>query len=121
MPGHAAGTTGLPARSSALGAFMPRGDGGRADPTGEFWDALRARGFRLTGPPVMDGQPHRAAVEGDKRGEKSGLYRGWLTGALPGGFIKNFRDETRTGNWKSGAALPAMSAAKREAMWRAAV
>ena len=56
----------------------------------EFADELRRAGLRVEGPPVMDGHMHRVAVEGDRRGKKSGAYVGHL-GGLPAGFIRNFK------------------------------
>ncbi len=86
----------------------------------EFADALAAAGLQLKALPIMDGQWHRAAVEGDKRHKRSGRYRGYLTGIRPAGFIQNFKDETRTRRWKSGATAPAMSPADDAAMQHAA-
>lgn len=80
---------------------------------GQFADALRAAGFRLSGPPIMDGKWQRCAVEGDKGRKQSGRYRGYLDGR-PAGYIQNFRDETRSGNWKANSAeRPTLSEADR--------
>ncbi len=68
----------------------------------------------------MDGKWHRAPVEGDKGRSKSGRYKGYLEGILPAGFIEHFKDPTRTGPWKSGAAMRPLSAAKRAALAREA-
>jgi phage/plasmid primase-like uncharacterized protein len=89
-----------------------------ADVVGEFADALTAAGFRLHTAPVMDGAWHRAAVQGDKGGEKSGRYKGYLDGIRPAGFIEDFRDPTNTRPWKAGAAPSVMSAAERAAVQR---
>lgn len=69
-------------------------------PIEEFAESLRALGCVVTGEhPNMDGKRHRIAVEGDRKGEKSGFYVAHLDGH-PAGYIKN----NRTGvdmRWKS--------------------
>jgi len=47
----------------------------------------------------MDGKKHRISVEGDKKGEKSGFYVGYLDGH-PAGYVKNNRTGIDT-KWKS--------------------
>ncbi len=89
------------------------------DPVSEFADAIRDAGGRLKGSPVMDGEWHRIPVEGDTRSAMSGRYKGYLNGRRPAGFIENFRDETRSGKWKSGAPMRTLSATERQAMQRA--
>ena len=84
----------------------------------EFAHALAAAGLRLKTAPIMDGQWHRAAVEGDRGKKQNGRYRGYVTGIRPAGFVQNFKDESRTGRWKFGGATPAMSPAEREAAQR---
>jgi len=87
----------------------------------EFGDALAAAGFVLKAPAILDGQWRRAAVAGDRGSQRSGRYRGFLDGFRPAGFVQNFRDETRTGSWKFGAASTAsLTAAERAAMQHAA-
>ena len=70
------------------------------NPHEEFGEALRSLGCVVAGEhPIMDGQRHRIATEGDKKGELAGFYVGHLDGH-PAGYIKN----NRTGldmTWKS--------------------
>ena len=44
----------------------------------------------MDGPPKMDGQWHRVPVDGDKKGQDSGSYRGFLDGR-PSGLATNYR------------------------------
>jgi putative DNA primase/helicase len=83
-----------------------------------FADALRDAGFRLRGQPVMDGIFQRVAVEGDRGRKQSGSYWGRLDGDIPYGFMRNFKDESRTGGWRYKAARPMRSAAEHEAAQR---
>ncbi len=84
-------------------------------PRDEFAEALSSMGAVVTGEhPIMDGQKHRIATEGDARGEQAGFYVGHLDGH-PAGYIKNNRtgDEMR---WKSkGYALDPAEKAKIQA------
>jgi phage/plasmid primase-like uncharacterized protein len=67
-------------------------------------------GLRLSGPPVMDGQKHPAAVEGNRGSHKSGFYRG----EHGHGFGMN----SKTGqsvNWRANGASQPLSAAQQEA------
>jgi phage/plasmid primase-like uncharacterized protein len=84
------------------------------DPISAFADALCDAGFRLSGPPTMDGRYHRCAVDGDKGRERSGCYRGFLDG-MPAGSMRNFRDESRSGKWCFKSDGPAHTAEEREA------
>lgn len=69
-------------------------------PQAEFADALRSLGAQVSGQhPVMDGQPHRIPMEGDKRGEASGFYVGHVDGH-PAGFAMNNRTGEKL-TWKS--------------------
>lgn len=84
-------------------------------PKDEFAEALADMGCLVSGDhPIMDGQRHRIAVEGDKKGEQAGFYVGHLDGH-PAGYIKN----NRTGldmKWKSkGYALDPEEKAKLHA------
>src|SRR6185437_7930287 len=79
-----------------------------ANPVEQFAEALRESGLRLDGPPVMDGQLHRVAVEGDRGKQRSGTYSGHLDGS-PAGFIQNFKTGTRT-NWKATGQAAALGA-----------
>ena len=69
-------------------------------PKDEFSDALKQLGCIVSDPhPIMDGKKHRIAVAGDKRGENSGFYVGYLDGH-PAGYIKNNRSGVEI-KWKS--------------------
>lgn len=69
-------------------------------PREEFAKALEALGCIVSdNHPIMDGQTHRIAAEGDSHGETAGFYVGHLDGH-PAGYIKN----NRTGidmRWKA--------------------
>lgn len=61
------------------------------DPVEAFTQALMDMGCLVTEEhPIMDGQPHRIATEGDKGKETAGFYIAHLDG-LPAGFIRNHR------------------------------
>ena len=69
-------------------------------PDKEFADVLSDMGFMLSGDhPVMDGQPHRVAVEGDRPTEVGGFYVGHLDGHPAGYAMNNRTGEER--RWKS--------------------
>ncbi|OQX14064.1 MAG: hypothetical protein BWK73_10420 [Thiothrix lacustris] len=68
-------------------------------PEVEFAKALKDAGLELPASPIMDGAKHRVSAVGDKTGQKSGEYVGYKDGH-PAGFIRNFRDESKTGSWK---------------------
>lgn len=71
-----------------------------ADPREEFRQAMLDIGLRPgEDHPRLDGGKHRVAAEGDKRGEKSGFYFGFLDG-LPAGFMKNHRTGAEL-RWKA--------------------
>ncbi|MGK3137971.1 LPD7 domain-containing protein [Pantoea trifolii] len=92
---------------SRLQKWLPdrsiRSSGG-GDPQAEFLDALTSGGLVLDGLPVMDGRRHRVPVADGKKGNKDGVYRGFLDGVKPGGWFINYhradndKDITR---WKS--------------------
>jgi len=67
-------------------------------PEDEFAQALKENGLILDGPPTMDGKWHRVAVEGDRKGQKSGSYRGFLEG-LPAGNITNYKSGQDPVKW----------------------
>jgi len=78
-----------------------------SDAQAEFASELQHVGLQVRGAPVMDGRLHRVAVEGDRRGKKSGAYVGHLDG-LPAGFIRNFK----TGEivrWKASGSIRSLS------------
>jgi putative DNA primase/helicase len=81
------------------------------DPRVEFAAAMREAGLRIEGLPEMDGRLHRAAVEGDKGREVSGVYKGHLDGH-PAGFIQNHKTGFKT-NWKSNVLNKALGARER--------
>ena len=92
---------------SRLQKWLPdrsiRSSGG-GDPQSEFLDALTSGGLVLDGMPVMDGRRHRVPVADGKKGNKDGVYRGFLDGVKPGGWFINYhraendKDITR---WKA--------------------
>lgn len=71
-------------------------------PAQEFAEALRDAGFVLQGNelPEMDGKRHRIATEGDKPGQRSGVYAGYLDGH-PAGWYQNHRASEGKVNWSS--------------------
>lgn len=70
----------------------------KISPEQEFAQALKENGLILDGPPTMDGKWHRVAVEGDRKGQKSGSYRGFLEG-LPAGNITNYKSGQDPVKW----------------------
>ncbi|MGL5291733.1 MAG: DUF5710 domain-containing protein, partial [Vibrionaceae bacterium] len=69
-------------------------------PRDEFAEALRSLGCIIDGAhPIMDGQKHRVATEGDKEGARAGLYVAYLDGH-PSGYIANYRTGD-TMKWRS--------------------
>jgi antirestriction protein ArdC/phage/plasmid primase-like uncharacterized protein len=62
----------------------------KLSPSDEFAAALNGHGLLVEGNPVMDGKWHRVAIEGDRKGQMSGSYRGFLDG-VPNGTIVNFK------------------------------
>lgn len=76
---------------------------GGGDPEAEFLDALTREGLVIQGMPVMDGQRHRVATVEDKKGNKSGVYRGFLDRRPGGWFINYHRAETEKSvtNWSA--------------------
>ncbi|MBY4841272.1 LPD7 domain-containing protein [Pantoea sp. DY-5] len=92
---------------SRLQKWLPdrsiRSSGG-GNPQEEFLDALTSGGLVIDGLPVMDGRRHRVPVADGKKGNKDGVYRGFLDGIKPGGWFINYhraendKDITR---WKA--------------------
>jgi len=78
---------------SRLNAWLPdrsiRSSGG-GDPQSEFLDALTSAGLVLDGLPIMDGKRHRVSVIEGKKGNRDGVYRGFLDGIKPGGCFINY-------------------------------
>jgi putative DNA primase/helicase len=77
------------------------------DPRLEFAEALQTAGLIINGLPVMDGKLRRVPVDGDRKGQRSGAYVGYLD-AHPAGFLENFRTGGRE-NWKSQTPQEALS------------
>ncbi|WP_417844393.1 zincin-like metallopeptidase domain-containing protein [Thalassospira sp.] len=75
----------------------------RMRPEEEFALACRENGLVIDGPPSMDGKWHRVAVEGDRKGQKSGSYRGFIEG-IPAGNIVNYKSGNEALKWVSSAA-----------------
>lgn len=67
-------------------------------PQEEFAEALEAHGLKLKGAPQMDGKWHRVEVEGDRKGQLSGSYRGFLDGR-PAGQIMNYKTGEKAVQW----------------------
>lgn len=88
---------------------------GGGNPEEEFMDALTAAGLELKGLPVMDGKRHRVAVVDGKKGNRDGVYRGFLDGVKPAGWFINYhtaendKDITR---WKASGGTDASPAAR---------
>jgi phage/plasmid primase-like uncharacterized protein len=85
-----------------------------ADVVADFAAALHRAGLRVSGPVEMDGKMHRVAVEGDRKGRKSGTYIGHLDG-WPAGYIHNHKTGTEI-RWKAERPTQAMAPAKRAAL-----
>ncbi|MGL4734155.1 MAG: zincin-like metallopeptidase domain-containing protein [Enterovibrio sp.] len=87
-----------------LARWLPKNVQSQQDPAisprDEFAEAMRSLGCIVDGAhPIMDGEKHRVATEGDKQGERAGFYVGHLD-AYPSGYIAN----NRTGEsmkWRS--------------------
>ncbi|WP_099319810.1 LPD7 domain-containing protein [Erwinia amylovora] len=103
---------------NVLQKWMPdrsiRSSGG-GNPEEEFLDALTAAGLELKGLPVMDGNRHRVSVVDGKKGNRDGVYRGFLDGVKPAGWFINYhtaendKDITR---WKASGGTDASPAAR---------
>ncbi|WP_216348642.1 toprim domain-containing protein [Roseomonas sp. TAS13] len=79
----------------------------------DFAVALHQAGLRVSGPVEMDGRMHRVAVEGDRKGQKSGTYVGHLDG-WPAGYIRNHKTGTEI-RWKAERPVVQMAPAERAA------
>ena len=69
------------------------------DPKREFAKEIEKAGLILNGLPEMNGKIQRVPVLGDKRGKKSGAYKGFEDG-IPAGFIQNHKTGAKF-NWKA--------------------
>ncbi|SIS85194.1 zincin-like metallopeptidase domain-containing protein [Insolitispirillum peregrinum] len=82
-------------------------------PVEQFAEALAVHGLELKGAPVMDGQWHRVPVTGDRQGQLSGSYRGFLDGVANGQMV-NFKQGGEAIQWT--AASVAISPEQRAAL-----
>jgi phage/plasmid primase-like uncharacterized protein len=76
-----------------LAKWIPEKEPGPApalDPVDELARQLTSAGFKLDGPPVMNGRIQRVAVEGGKAGAKDGAYLAHPDGR-PNGWIHNHK------------------------------
>ena len=94
-------------------AALPTAQERKELPEVEFKRALLAAGLIIPDKelPVMDGQFHRVMVQGDKKGQTSGAYKGHTDGH-PAGFIQNHLLGTKE-NWKSEQIVQSLSADER--------
>jgi antirestriction protein ArdC/phage/plasmid primase-like uncharacterized protein len=79
-------------------ANTPKREAPSVSPQEEFAEALEANGLKLKGAPQMDGKWHRVPVEGDRKGQLSGSYRGFLDGR-PAGQIMNYKTGEKAVQW----------------------
>lgn len=70
------------------------------DPQVEFARTLEAEGFVLDGLPEMDGRRHRVKTQDDKRGQRTGVYVGYLDG-VPAGWYQDHRVHEDPVKWKA--------------------
>ncbi|ECM0205883.1 hypothetical protein DG73_21860 [Salmonella enterica subsp. enterica serovar Muenchen] len=70
------------------------------NPAAEFGATLADAGFELDGLPVMDGKKHRVRTADDKKGEKTGVYAGYLDG-VPAGWYQDHRIHDQPVKWVS--------------------
>lgn len=70
------------------------------NPAAEFGATLAEAGFELDGLPVMDGKKHRVRTPDDKKGEKTGVYAGYLDG-VPAGWYQDHRIHDQPVKWVS--------------------
>ncbi|ECW1776264.1 hypothetical protein F3T80_22135 [Salmonella enterica] len=70
------------------------------NPAAEFGATLAEAGFELYGLPVMDGKKHRVRTADDKKGEKTGVYAGYLDG-VPAGWYQDHRIHDQPVKWVS--------------------
>lgn len=70
------------------------------NPAVEFGTVLEAEGFELDGLPVMDGTKQRVRTLEDKKGQKTGVYVGYLDG-VPAGWYLDYRKHDSAVKWVS--------------------
>lgn len=69
------------------------------DPVTEFAQKLEEAGLVLRGLPVMDGSLQRVPTKQDKKGSKSGVYKGFMDGR-PAGWYRDYRSaEEKPTQW----------------------
>lgn len=90
--------------TSGLSRWLPAPDAAKPKPAAvapekAFADELARHGLVVTGLPIMDGKLYRVPVEGDKGSERSGAYVGHLDGAMPAGFVQNYKTG-EANNWR---------------------
>lgn len=84
-------------------------------PVDEFGDFLKTNGLVVAGGLTMDGRWHRVPVVGDRKGQLSGSYRGFLDGR-PSGQVTNFKAGINAAKWvATGVALTDAERAKIQA------
>ncbi len=69
------------------------------DPQVEFANTLESAGFILDGLPEMDGKRHRVRTQDDKRGQRTGVYVGYLDG-IPAGWYQDHRTHEAPVKWR---------------------
>lgn len=85
----------------------------RGSVAADFAVALRQTGLRVTGLVELDGRMRRVPVEGDRKGQKSGTYVGYLDG-WPAGHICNHKSGIEI-LWKADRPMLQMAPAERAA------
>ena len=84
-----------PDNIEAINKWNPNNKAVAAQPTispqEEFQKHMEDLGAIFTSLPIMDGKPHRIEVQGDKKGQVSGFYVGYLDDGIPAGYFKNNR------------------------------
>ncbi|MBN2752339.1 MAG: DUF1738 domain-containing protein, partial [Rhodospirillaceae bacterium] len=84
-------------------------------PRDEFAKFAESHGLRLPDAPIMDGKWHRVAVDGDRKGQFSGSYRGFLDGR-PSGQVTNYKGGENAVQWvATGVALTDEQRAQNQA------
>ena len=84
-----------------LEKWRPSGDSKpEVDPVKEFGQALRDHGLLVETDPIMDGTWCRVQVEGDRKDQKDGSYKGFIDG-VPSGLIMNYKTGNKAHKWVS--------------------
>jgi phage/plasmid primase-like uncharacterized protein len=83
-------------------------------PREQFIKAMQSAGLVISGEhPVMDGEPHRIAVEGDHDNKMAGQYTAYMDD-VPNGTIRNYRTGERV-LWQA-TAVPVLSPEQKKEM-----